>query len=166
MAGPDSRWRVGAVLVLGLEAAGLPAESTITAEASVAGLGMRIEGTAWLLDQMEHGGRIPMPASMMPDLPAHGHHRLSVEITIYNEGKERRLFKAAELQLRSKAGHHWLPSPTTAGSLILSAGQFAHLFLNFDVPPMRQGELQLMWLRGGTEQAMIAVPPPAHLMHH
>lgn len=140
---------------------------SITPEASIASLGMRIENIAWLQDHMEHGGNIPMPESMMPDMPEHGQHRLSVEITLYNEGEERQLFKAAELQLRSKAGHTWLPSSITADSIVLSTGQVAHLFLNFDVPSMREGKLRLVWQRGETQQAMMAVSPPAHsTMHH
>ncbi|MGH8650935.1 MAG: hypothetical protein ACREYE_01580 [Gammaproteobacteria bacterium] len=164
----DRRWRVGAVLILGLEAAGLTAwaASTITPGASVAGFGMRIEGIAWVKDHMEHSDRFPMPPSMMPDMPAHGHARLSIEITIYNEGGGRQLFQAAELQLRSSAGRNWLPSSTTVESMVLSTGQFAHLFLNFDVPAIREEKLQLIWHRRGTERAMIAVPPPGDFHGH
>lgn len=158
---------IALVVTLGLGALGevsAAGEGASTPEASVAGFGMRIERTAWLEDHMEHGGRIPMPPSMMPDMPEHGQHRLSVEITLYNEGEERQRFKSAELQLRSKAGHTWLPSSTTADSIVLSTGQVAHLFLNFDVGSMREGQFRLVWQRGKTQHAMMAVPPPAHLL--
>ncbi len=106
-----------------------------------------------------------MPASMMPDMPVHGHHRLSVEITIYNEGQERQQFRVAELELRSSGGHKWAPSSTTAETMTLSKGQFAHLFLQFDVPA-RGDSLELVWVRGETEQVMRSVPLPPYSAHH
>ena len=104
-----------------------------------------------------------MPASMMPDMPEHGQHRLSAEITIYNEGQERQLFRVAELELRSSGGHKWTPSSTTTETMMLSKGQLAHLFLQFDVPVVQSDSLRLVWRRGETERAMMTVPwPPTH----
>lgn len=141
---------------------------SITPEASIASLGMRIENVAWLQDHMEHGGRIPMPESMMPDMPMHGQHRLSVAITIYNRGQERQRFRVAELELRSSAGGRWIPSSTTTETMTLSNGQLAHVFLQFDVPSARGDSLQLVWQRGRREQAMglIPIPPTDSTMHH
>ncbi len=141
---------------------------SITPEASIASLGMRIENIAWLQDHMEHGGKIPMPESMMPDMPVHGQHRLSVAITIYNRGQERQRFRVAELELRSSAGGRWTPSSTTTETITLSSRQLAHLFLQFDVPSARRGSLQLVWQRGGREQAMGLIPIPStdSTMHH
>jgi hypothetical protein len=166
--GDKRRVRIALVVTWGLgvlgEVSAAGESSASTPEVSITDLGIRIERTAWLQDHMEHS-RIPMPPSMMPDMPEHGQHRLSVEITLYNEGAERQLFKVTDLQLRSSAGHTWLPSSTTVESMILSTGQLAHLFLNFDVPPVREDKLQLIWQRGGTEQVMMAVPPPAPMRH-
>lgn len=156
--------------LVGLEALGFialaGADTALNPQASVAGLGIRIERMAWLLDQMEHGHKTPMPASMMPDMPEHGLQRLNVEISLYNDGKERQLFQASELRLRSSAGHNWLPCFATVETMVLSAGQSAHLFLNFDVPSMEEAELQLIWQRGGTEKAT-PVPASTHIpLHH
>lgn len=141
---------------------------SITPEASIASLGMRIENIAWLQDHMEHGGNIPMPESMMPDMPVHGQRRLSVAITIYNRGEDRQRFRVAELELRSSAGGRWIPSSTTTETMTLSGGQLAHVFLQFDVPSARGDTLQLVWRRGRREQSMglIPIPPTESTMHH
>lgn len=141
---------------------------SITPEASIASLWMRIDNIAWLQDHMEHGGRIPMPESMMPDMPVHGQHRLSVAITIYNRGQERQRFRVAELELRSSAEGRWTPSSTTTETMTLSGGQLAHVFLQFDVPSVRGDSLRLVWRRGRREQVMssIALPPAHSTMHH
>lgn len=129
-----------------------------------AGFDLRIDRITWLEDHMEHGGSIPLPASMMPDMPPHGHHRLSVAITLYNYGQERQLFRVAELDLRSPEGRNWKPSITTAETIILSSGQRAHLFLQFDVPDTHGHGLHLVWQRDGTERPMLKVPP-GPIMH-
>lgn len=132
--------------------------------APFAGFDLRIDRITWLEDHMEHGGSIPMPDSMMPDMPPHGHHRLSVEITLYNSGQERQLFRVVELDLRSPEGHYWKPSITTAETITLMSGQRAHLFLQFDVPDIHGHGLHLVWQRGGTERPMLKVPP-GPIMH-
>lgn len=142
------------------------ADRTAAPEASVTALGLRIERIAWLADHMEHG-RLPMPASMMPDMPVPGQHRLSVEVTIHNRGQERQLFRVAELELRSSAGARWTPSSTTTDTLALRSGQLAHLVLQFDVPAVRGDHLRLVWQRGRREQVMRSIPlPPAHSTTH
>ena len=136
-------------------------------EAMIDGLRLRIvgpgpSGPVWLDDQMLHGSTVPMPASMTPDLPERGSHRLSVEIQISNLSDGSLEFSVYEMRLRSVLGPEWTTGSPDVAS-ILAPGQNIYLFAYFDVPEVEREEIALHWVRGGRHQRMMVVGhPPDH----
>lgn len=148
----------GAVLVFQLIA------SRPVQEATVGGMFLRLDRAEWLDDQMEHSETFPMPANMMPGMPPHGVFRLSVEVALHNPSAVRQSFRASELFFRSSERGMW---PATGGELTeveLDPGQALNMFTHFDVADTEiEGLLSLLWVRGGENVQMLAVPhPPDH----
>lgn len=164
MANGTKKWHAIAMVLVIACSGSAWAEEPPRPKAFVTGLELRIDRIAWLVDQMDHSGGIPMPASMMPDLPLHGYHRLSVEISIYNSGRKPLQFPVSEIVLRSPDGQTYQPSMYTAESMTLTGGQMAHQFLNFDLPEVQGNGLHLVWWRDGVERSLARVP--AIPMHH
>lgn len=133
-------------------------------QATVAGLFVRLDRAEWLLDQMNHGDRYPMPQSMMPDLPPHGVFRLNVEVSLHNPGDEVRRFTPTEIFFRSSDRGMW---PATGGELKevnLAPKQALNMFTYFDVSENEiRGDLRLLWVRDGRTVPMLSIPhPPEH----
>lgn len=136
-------------------------------EATIEGLRLRIvgpgpSGPMWLDEQMDHDSTIPMPASMTPDLPERGMHRLSVEFRISNLSDRRLRFSVSEIRLRSVLGQEWTTgSPDVTHAL--APGQDIYLFAYFDIPEVEREEIALHWVRGTRHQRMMVVShPPDH----
>ena len=133
-------------------------------EATVAGIFVRLDRAEWLVDQMDHGDRFPMPESMMPGLPPHGVFRLTVEVSLHNPSAVPRLFHPTELFFRSSERGMW---PATGGELQevnLGPGQALNMFTHFDVSENEiEGDLRLIWIREAETVQMLSVPhPPEH----
>lgn len=133
-------------------------------QATVSGLFLQLDRAEWLLDQMDHGQRYPMPQSMMPDLPPHGVFRLTVEVGLHNPSPDQQEFRVTELFFRSSERGMW---PATGGELTdvtLNPGQALNMFTNFDVAESEiAGDLRLLWVREGNTVQMLAIPhPPEH----
>lgn len=127
---------------------------------SMDGFNFRINHVVWLTNQMDHSNRYPMPSSMMPDMPDHGIRRLSINITIHNEGHKRQRFHAQEVQLSINDDQSIAASSTTSEELPLDAGQLAHLVLQFDIVPVENQKLRLIWRRGGKQHVIMTIPQP------
>ncbi|MGH8476898.1 MAG: hypothetical protein ACRER2_14215, partial [Methylococcales bacterium] len=123
-------------------------------QASIAGLFLKIEATRWLEAQMDHGKVIPMPKSMMPDLPDHGYQRLSVELVIYNRGNSLQTFRARELFLCQTENKNWPAAPSSISEIVLSPGQLTNFYLQFDVPHEMTDALHLEWQRHGIKRRL------------
>ena len=148
------------------EAIGKP-EVPRDALVSMDGFNFRINRVAWLSNQMDHSKKYPMPSSMMPDMPAHGIRRLSLDITLHNEGQNRQRFQAQEVQLTIDNEKSIAASSTTFGELFLNTGQLVHLVLQFDMVPEAKQKLRLIWQRAGQAKDLMAIPqPPKDQMFH
>lgn len=164
----EGGWRFGgrAVSVLGLSILGgvlsaLGTGSTGTFPAAdMAGLRLSVERIVWVEGHMEHERGIPMPASMMPDMPVAGQHRLSVEVALHNQGPEPQGVRAEAFELRSSDGKRWPPVLTAGEAIRLAVGRRVRLFLHFDVPAGAPG-LRLVWQGPAAERIVAAVPAPA-----
>jgi mono/diheme cytochrome c family protein len=112
-------------------------------------------------DAMDHGDRSSMPAAMVPDMPARGEARLSVEVSVANQSSSAQRFAPDELHLYSKAGRVFAPSIAEIDSVTLRRRQALSTRLSFDVPEA-EGELRLGWERGSERAALATVTPEKH----
>jgi mono/diheme cytochrome c family protein len=127
-------------------------------DAEIGGLRLHVERVAWVHDAMDHGDLSSMPAAMVPDMPARGDARLSVEVTLSNTSSSARRFDPEELRLYSKRGHGFSPSMTELGAVTLGLHQALSTRLSFDVPE-REGELRLTWERDASQSTLVTVRP-------
>jgi cytochrome c553 len=130
-------------------------------DAELDGLRLHVERVVWVHDAMDHGDKSSMPAAMVPDMPARGEVRLSVEVSIANQSPSTRRFAPDELHLYSKAGRVFAPSIAEIDGVALRRGQALSTRLSFDVPEA-EGELRLAWDRGSERAALATVAPEKH----
>jgi cytochrome c551/c552 len=153
----------------GLLLASSGSERTVR-ESTVDGLNLRLMLARWILDEMEHDGSgFAMPTSMMPDIPSHEVERLRVEIELHNRGAESRLFRLAELRLRSEAGGEWSPASdglpeevNIAPGMRLNRTAYFDYFDEGGKDAQLRTELRLVWTRGESSAAMGVPHPPSH----
>lgn len=130
-------------------------------DAEIGGLRLELARVAWVHDGMEHGDRASMPASMMPDMPARGDTRLSVEIALFNRSPSARRFAPEELRLYSATGRAWSPSTAENEAVTLARLQAISTRLSFDVPESA-GQLHLAWERDAESATLADVTPDRH----
>jgi hypothetical protein len=134
-------------------------------EKKAQGLTLHIERLEWLDNQMDHNAEFPMPASMTPDLPKGGDHRLNVELALFNSGASPKTFRSRDLFLSSSEGPPRSARPSMQPEITLFTGQTAYLPVQFDVPGDEKGHLSLLWKHDGVEEKVTSVPhPPNHHM--
>ncbi|HSR69551.1 MAG TPA: c-type cytochrome [Acidobacteriota bacterium] len=132
-------------------------------EAEIGGLRAHLQGTRWLVDQMDHGENFAKPSTMMPDMPDHEHQRLSAELTFRTVGPGAEEYRGEEFTLVSSQGNEYPPVGAQLGSLNLGSGQTLNTAIYFDFDSSRDfGSLKLRWRRDGEEHYMPVPHPPAH----
>jgi len=134
-------------------------------EATVGGLHLRLVEARWLLDQMDHGENFQKPSTMMPDMPAWGDQRVTLELTLDNRSDESQLFDGAELFLVPRYGDEVGPRGANVGWARLSPGQTFHTAIHFDFDTSEPfGRLHAEWRRKG-ETVILPIPEPAEHYH-
>lgn len=131
-------------------------------EATMDGLFVRLDRARWLLDQMEHSQRYPMPSTMMPGMPVHGMQRLSADFTLHNRSQKPRQFQARDFYLLSADGTMWPATGSVVTNLTLAPGQIANMAVAFDFNVETEGDVYLVWLQGRSRVRMPVPHPPAH----
>lgn len=159
----------GFVLFLALVAPPRPGPLAPPGQLAAGDLVLQLQSSGWI-EHDDIGGPTPpaiqngfeMPASMMPDMPDHGTHRLYLEAVLSNAGTGAVEFNPREFSVRAPDGSYWpLDQPATFSAGSLQAGQIRSLDLLFDVPESIV-QLDLMWTHGGEVQYVQvgASPPP------
>lgn len=127
-------------------------------DAEIDGLRLHVERIVWVHDAMDHGDKSSMPAAMVPDMPARGDARLSVEVSLANQSASPLRFVPEELHLYGKDGRVWSPSIAEIDGVVLRRRQALSTRLSFDVPET-EGDLRLGWERGATRADLATVTP-------
>lgn len=149
----------GWLLVL-RDAARIPVE-----RATIDGMEMELLRARWLLDQMDHGENYQKPAVMMPDMPAWGDQRVTLELSFTNQSAHSQAFDGAEFFLVPEFGDETSPMGANVGNARLLPGQTLNTALHFDFDTREpHGWFQVEWRRGG-ETVHLPVPAPAEHYH-
>jgi mono/diheme cytochrome c family protein len=130
-------------------------------DAEIDSLQLHVERVVWVHDAMDHGDRSSMPSAMVPDMPARGDARLSVEVSLANQSASPLRFNPGELHLYAKSGRAWSPSIAEVDGVTLRSKQALSTRLSFDVPEA-EGELRLAWERGAARADLATVTPEKH----
>ncbi len=144
-----------------------PSDVTFVAEGEEAesgGVSLRIESSEWLDDEEAHrdqGEVFPMPASMMPDMPADGLQRLHVELSLQNRADGAHDLTPADFRVSSVSGESWAAMASTLPPSSLGPGQALNGAVFFDVPEGMPG-VYFVWSSGGTEAYMPIGDVPVH----
>jgi hypothetical protein len=148
------------------------ADAERSSGAPLGDLTVSVERAGWL--SMDHGQATgyQMPAAMMPGMPADGHERFSVTVTIVNSGGATRPLQAVkEFSLRAANGKRWNPTEHSFGELPrLGPGNAVTGQLYFDLPADELPDLtaaRLDWeYQGGRRELLIPIggaePAPQH----
>jgi hypothetical protein len=136
---------------------------SVVRETLVDGLFLRLEGSEWLHDGMEHSTTgFQMPSAMAPGMPLNGQTRLSVEISVTNTDREAHAFDAGELELRSPDAAVWPALTSDTDTMTLGPGEMVNTRVQFDVPETLP-TVRLVWVHAGKETGLLVARPADHL---
>lgn len=134
-------------------------------EATLDGLHMRLTEARWVLDQMDHGENFSKPSLMMPDMPAPGKQRVSLDLSFVNTAEETKVYSGHEFYLVPEVGEEVSPMGAQVGRAKLAPGQSFNTAIYFDFDTSQpHGKLRVEWRRGD-QSARLPVPKPAEHYH-
>lgn len=134
-------------------------------EATAGGLHLTMLEARWLLDQMAHGENFQKPSTMMPDMPAWGQQRVTLELTVDNLSSRPQIFDGGEFWLVPEVGEERPPVGANTGFAELAPGQTLNTAIHFDLDTtLPHGQLRIVWRRAG-ETVYLPVPAPAEHYH-
>ncbi len=134
-------------------------------QARLGGLDLHVLEARWLLDQMAHGENFQKPSTMMPDMPAWGQQRVTLELTVDNHSSSPQVFDGAEFWLVPEIGDERPPIGANVGLAQLAPGQTLNTALHFDLDTtLPHGKILIEWRRAG-DTAYLPVPAPAEHYH-
>lgn len=134
-------------------------------EGTIDGLYVKLQQARWVLDQMDHGENFQKPSVMMPDMPAWGLQRVTLDLAFENRTEETREFDGGEFVLVPQLGDEVLPMGANTGHAVLLPGQSFNTALHFDFDARNpHGRLMVEWRRDG-ESIYLPVPAPAEHYH-
>lgn len=126
------------------------------------GLRIELNRAVWLEHEMlDTTAQKGMPASMVPDMPPPGMHRLAVELTAANPTETRVALKDWKLVARSPSGLAFYPSSAVPSTLALKPRQRVVFDTRFDVPESA-GEVTLSFEHGSAKAPLFSSRVPKH----
>ncbi len=134
-------------------------------EATFDGLNLRLDQARWVLDQMDHGENFQKPSVMMPDMPAWGKQRVTLDLSFQNRAAETRVYDGLEFYLVPELGEEVSPIGAQLGTAKLAPGQSLNTAIHFDFDTtLPHGKLRVEWRRGD-QSAYFPIPEPAEHYH-
>jgi len=133
------------------------------------GLGLTVNQTVWMSDDMANPGQsstkggFAMPANMMPGMQTVGEKRLRIELYIRNTSTSPQAYALSEFRLLGTGGRSWQPlnNAATRGAMrsaVLEPGFQTTIDVYFDLPAAQGNHLSVEWSHGGS-----AVTFPVHV---
>ena len=126
------------------------------------GLNIRVDHWEWVHHEMEvDNGGFKMPSAMMPGMPAEGHERIHVELTLRNVGSTNRTVESAQLVAVTPDGQRAAPAEVELARTTLRPGEALTGSISFDVPEKAE-QGAIFWEGAARGVALLQTGLPVH----